>query len=87
MHQLLLRCGGKNGTDDVAVAGTTANIALNQMSYGIFIEIFVPIDQLNRAHDKSWSTEAALKAMMLDKCTLHGMQIAVRAFKPFNRSD
>ena len=60
---------------DVVVARAAANVTLELVADGFFIECVVAINHVNRADDHAWRTKSALQPMILAKCFLHGVQL------------
>src|SRR5262245_55540030 len=56
---------GRDGFDDVVVAGATAEIALELLADGLVVELVaLAIDDVDRRHDHARRAEAALQAMI-----------------------
>src|SRR5690242_18554249 len=68
---------GLHGLDDVVVARTAADIAVEAVADLLFAETGVVFGQRDRGHHHARGTEAALQAVIVAKGLLHRMQGAV----------
>src|SRR6476661_3541071 len=60
--------------DDVLVAGTAAEVALDGMPDLVVGRIRVVLEQVDRGHDHAGGAEPALEAVLLPERGLHGVQ-------------
>src|SRR5919106_1287641 len=63
--------GALDGADDVLVTGAAAEVALEALAHRVLIRIGVVAEQVDRLHDHSWGTEAALQRVTLVERLLH----------------
>src|SRR5262245_13649614 len=81
-HRLRAGC---DRLDDVVVARATAEIPIQLFANGHLVELVSPArDDVDRGHDHAGRAETALQSVILPKCFLHGMQLAVRG-EPLDR--
>src|SRR5262249_32961115 len=86
-HRLHPRsCGLLHRTDDVVVAGATAEIPLERVPDLGLARVRRLAQQSDRRHDEAWRAVTALQPMLVFERLLHGMQRAVRR-EPFDRRD
>src|SRR6266436_5586373 len=65
---------GRNRLDDVVIAGTAAQIAVEVRPDGGLIGMRDAPEQIDRRHDHAGRTEPALQRVILVKRGLHGMK-------------
>src|SRR5262252_10588181 len=69
---------GRDGLDDVVVAGAAAEVALELVANGGIVKVVaLAVDHVDRGHDHAWGAIAALQSMMLAERLLHGVERAV----------
>src|SRR5580704_2600334 len=79
---------GRDGFDDVVVAGATAEIAFELVPDGRVVELVaLAVDHVDGGHDHAGRAVAALQAVMLAERLLHGMQRAVRGRQALDGED
>src|SRR5215468_9757225 len=66
---------GRHRLDDVVIAGTAAQIAVEIGPYGGLVRMRDAPDEIDCRHDHAGRTEPALQRMMLVKRRLHGMKL------------
>src|SRR5215471_1786375 len=66
---------GRYRLDDVVIAGTAAQIAVEIRPDGGLVRMRDAPEQIDRRHDHPGRTEPALQRMMLVKRRLHGMEL------------
>src|SRR5262249_24416988 len=77
---------GLYGLDDVVVAGTAAEIALEPVADLVVRRARMLLQEAGRRHDHSGRAVAALQRMVLLERALHWVRLAVRG-KPLDRRD
>src|SRR4029078_12374648 len=71
-------CYGGNRLDDVVVPSAAADISVELLANGVFIEIVASATHdIERGHDHPGRAEPALQTVMLPERFLHRMQRAV----------
>src|SRR5580765_4776641 len=81
-------CSGGNRLDDVVVPGAAADISVELLANGVFIEIVAAATHnIERGHDHPGRAEPALQTVMLPERFLHRMQRAVRFCQSFYGDD
>src|SRR5262249_19706983 len=79
---------GRDGLDDVVVAGAAAQVAFELVANGGIVEVVaLAVDHVDRGHDHAWGTIAALQPVMLAERLLHGVQRAVGIGETFDSGD
>src|SRR5262245_42497757 len=79
---------GRDGLDDVVVAGAAAEVAFELMANGGIVEVVaLAVDHVDRGHDHAWSAIAALQSVMLAERLLHRVERAVGICKTFDGGD
>src|SRR5258707_1392236 len=74
--------------DDIVVAGTAAEIALELVADGVVVEfVAFAVHDIDRRHDHARRAVAALQPVVLAKSLLHRMQRPVRFSEPLDRDD
>jgi hypothetical protein len=71
--------------DDVLVAGTPAEVALDALADLVLAGVRVVLQQVDRRHDHAGRTEAALEPVHLVEGLLHRVQLALRRGDPLDR--
>src|SRR5580658_1685061 len=75
---------GRDRLDDVVIAGAAADVAFELLTdRALFEMVAEAVDHVDRRHDHSGSTEAALQPVVLAERLLHRMQL-VAAREPLN---
>src|SRR6516165_1245450 len=67
-------CGGRDGLDDVMVAGAAAQVAVEIGANRGFVGMRDAAQQIDRGHDHAGGAESALQRMILVKSRLHRMK-------------
>src|SRR5215467_9484326 len=64
-----------HGLDDVLIAGAAAQIGRQKIENIVVREVGVGLQRIHGQHQETRGAEPALKRVVLDECTLHGMQL------------
>src|SRR6202043_2644936 len=79
---------GCNRLDDIVVTGATAEIAFELVPDRLVVELVaLAVHDVDGGHDHARRAIAALQAMMLAECLLHGMQRAILRRQALDRGD
>src|SRR5258707_9275537 len=69
---------GRNGLDDIVVAGAAAQIAFELFAYRCLVELrALAVHNIDGGHDHTRRAEAALQRMILTEGFLHRMELGI----------
>ena len=67
--------GGSHRLKNVDVAATAAEVSQKIVTNGLIVRVRMFVEQSNGGQDKAGGAEGALKACLVDKCLLNGVQM------------
>src|SRR6516164_5439990 len=80
--------GGAHHRVEIMVIGAAAaEIARHRVARLLARGLWIGLQQAYRRHDLPRRAEAALRSEFVDESLLHRMQLAIRAFEPFDGGD
>jgi len=79
-------CGLLNGGNDSGMSSAAADISLQSLRYFGVIGTWIFLEECHAADDHSRSAVRTLECTLVEKCLLHGMELAV-LFEAFDGDD